>query len=163
MLAGSAAFTAGGVWMITDGNAGGWLVAGFFGLCALVGFVMLLPNAASLELTPQGFTQKTLFRRAAYRWSEVAEFGTHVAGNVTQVGFNFAPEYEQAEAMRALNRGLGFYEGALGDTFGLGADELAALMEEWRTRYGARPPREESAELEPRPVEEVLAEPPGSG
>src|SRR3712207_1529875 len=94
MLLLSLAFTAGGVWMISDGDGAGWVVAGFFGLCALAGAVMLLPNAAYLELTPEGFTTKALFRRKTYRWRDVAEFGTHVAGSVTQVGFNFAPDYE---------------------------------------------------------------------
>ncbi len=32
----SAVFTAGGVWMIVDGDASGWFVASFFGLCLLV-------------------------------------------------------------------------------------------------------------------------------
>jgi hypothetical protein len=41
--------------------------------------------------------------------------------------------------MRAVNRALGFPEAALGDTFGVDADELAEVMNAWRARYGGRP------------------------
>ena len=50
------------------------------------------------------------------------------------VAFNFSQKYRQQRFARKLSSMIGGYEGALPDTYGKTAEELAALMNEWRQR-----------------------------
>ena len=138
LLLASLAFVAAGVWMIGEGNAAGWFVAGFFGLCALPAVWSLWPNASYLLLTPEGFTVKTPFRSWSLRWDDVEEFGAESTGRTTIVTFDFAPGFDGHAVGRRLNNALGFRDAGLGDTYGLSAEELADLMNEWRSRYARR-------------------------
>src|SRR5262245_38007538 len=70
----SAAFTAGGVWMLRDGERMGWLVAGCFGLCTLVGIVSALPGASQLALWPDELVIKSMYRTSRIRWRDIASF-----------------------------------------------------------------------------------------
>ena len=54
-------------WMI-------WACLLFFGACALIGIVMLLPGAASLTLTAEGFEVVSLFRCMRTPWSAASGF-----------------------------------------------------------------------------------------
>ena len=44
-----------------------------------------------------------------------------------------------AEEKELLNRAVTGYDGGLPDTYGLRADRLAALMNDWKQRYGISP------------------------
>lgn len=88
-----------------SGAAIGWATAGFFGLCAVVAGVTLLPRAAYLRL----------------------ERG---AGHV---GFDFSPEAEPAGA--AIASKMAGVQGGLPDTYGLKPEELAELLTLWRRTY----------------------------
>lgn len=71
LLLGSLAFVAIGIWM---GSEEGWIghaIAAFFGLCAAVAAVQLLPGASSLRIDRDGFTCRSLFRSWSVRWDEV--------------------------------------------------------------------------------------------
>jgi len=64
MLIVSALFAVGGVWMIVDGDASGWYVEGFFGLCLLVAvFEPWLPKPdVSCGLRPLDYTRRGRLR-----------------------------------------------------------------------------------------------------
>lgn len=51
------------------------------------------------------------------------------------VGIIYDPSYKGHVRARRLNRSLAGVDDALRDTFGLSADELANLMNEWLNRY----------------------------
>ena len=74
----SALFAVGGVWMIVDGDASGWYVAGFFGLCLLVAvFEPWLPKpdvscGYRLLITQEEVACEYLKRkRESIRWEDV--------------------------------------------------------------------------------------------
>ena len=141
LLALSLALTGAGAWIVVDDQAWGYVVVGFFGLAAIVFAIALLPGAGRLELTSRGFTVTWLFRRWHVSWNDVERFyPTPLApGPVTAVGISFNPEYESPAAPRGFLRGLGLRdEGLLPDNFGMDAAQLAALLNEWRTRYTGR-------------------------
>jgi hypothetical protein len=68
-----AGFAAIGAGMVAEGNATGWIVGGFFGLCALAGVALLVGDSGVL-LDREGFEVHSLWRRTRYRWQEVSVF-----------------------------------------------------------------------------------------
>jgi hypothetical protein len=83
----SLVFVGAGVWMLTAGEAWGWLPIGFFGLGALV-FAALLCSDSGLTLDAEGFEMRTLFRRKRYRWKEVSEFSILEVQSSAQIMFD---------------------------------------------------------------------------
>ena len=81
-LLGSLIFVAGGVAMLKIRPAGMdsgealmmWLAVGFFGLCAAVFAVLLLPGAASLTLAADGFEVCNRYRRTRFPWADTRNF-----------------------------------------------------------------------------------------
>ncbi len=127
------AFVLIGVWMIARGEWSGWFCCGFFGLGSLVALISLQPNASSLELTPEGFTVRSLLRRTGTtRWEDVSDFGVGRIGPNAMVMFNFVDSYKRAVPIRWVNSALTGYEAALPDCYGLPAGELADLMNRYK-------------------------------
>jgi hypothetical protein len=137
VLLGCVAFVAIGVLILRygDGEAeeifGAWLAIVFFGLCAVVAAVMLLPGAGSLTLAADGFTMCSLFRKAHTPWRQASDFTVARSRDrrMTFVG------YEDARASGAAaetSRSLIGRNAALPDTYGLSHEELARLLTQWR-------------------------------
>jgi hypothetical protein len=131
----TAAFAVIGVAMIRDGDRGGWFVAGFGGVCALFFLALLLPGAADLRLTRDGFRIRSLWRTHFTPWSAVAGFGVARVGGRRLVVFNFIDVNARRGARFA--RILTGVEAALPDTYGMSAENLARLMSAWRERAQA--------------------------
>jgi hypothetical protein len=94
-----------------------------------------VPPELSPEQAPRpgGFTICNLFRPGRLRWRDVRDFRPRSNPGVTFVGFDFtgAP----APLGRFAARSLSWVERGLPDTYGLDAEELAALLIVWRDRY----------------------------
>jgi hypothetical protein len=139
LLAMSLVFCAASVWMLSIGKVIGWFPLIIFGLGAIVFGINLLPSAALLELTSEGFACTALFRKQKITpWNHVARFGVaHVSLN-RMLGWDYVPEHRPAgKAPDIAKAGTGF-EAALPDTYGLKLPELVALMEDWQRRHGVR-------------------------
>lgn len=131
----SASFTGIGALMIQDGDQRGWFVLSAFGIGTVVALLILVaPGASYLRLAPEGFTICSLFRRSTTRWSEVTEFGLATIGMRTLVGFDYAPGFQRSPRLRRLSAAISGNEGALPDTYGLRALELALVMTRYRKR-----------------------------
>ncbi|TWT22582.1 hypothetical protein FQY83_06095 [Luteimonas marina] len=119
-----------------------WACIVFFGLCGAIGLLNLLPGASRLLLDDDGFEIVSLFRRSRMRWSDIARFGTYRVGANVMVGFDFVDGYRGSDRLRRVNHSLSGFQGALPDTYGLKAGELAARMEArlvaWRQGSAAR-------------------------
>lgn len=142
----SAAFVIGGAVLVREGNGWGWIATCFFGLCALVFAVQLLPGSAYLRIGPEGFTICYLFRAQTIPWRVVNSFEVgHIAGNrapmTKGVVFDYdAPDYEEYEMLRQLASSTASHEGALSDTYGMDPQELADLLNNYRRRYAGHQP-----------------------
>jgi hypothetical protein len=148
LFAGSLAFVAGGVFLIVfvkgDPEA---LLAGiasilFFGACAVIGAVMLLPGAGSLTLDAEGFEVCSLFRRHRIAWPQASRFTVATLAlpgknDKRMVGYDVdGLKGVAAEFSRdAIGRNA-----ALPDTYRLSFEELARLMTGWRQRALAQRP-----------------------
>jgi len=142
LLVGSLAFVACGVLLIVfvknDPEA---VVAGiasvlFFGACAAIGAVMLLPGAGSLTLDAGGFEICSFFRRNRIAWPQASRF---TVATLSLPGGNKKPMvgYDQ-DGLKGF--GADYSRDAIGrnaalpDGYGLPLEELARLLTEWRER-----------------------------
>ena len=140
LLAISSGFVASGAFLIGQGEfLGGWLCVGFFGLGVLVALVSLLPGSNYLELTTSGLEVSSLYRKWFVRWTDVQEFFPVVVSTKRLVGWDYSPTYTAQSLGRNISRGLAGIEAALPDTYGLSAEALATLLNEWRTEHAVAP------------------------
>lgn len=122
------------------GRAGGVAAMLFFGGGALVSTLQIVANSR-LVLSPEGFTIFGLGRRLTTRWTEVASFSVVAAGASPinrMVAVNLAGADRLGRARAAARAVLG-YDRLLPDTYGMKAQDLAALLDEWRARHSRAP------------------------
>ncbi|TPQ41825.1 hypothetical protein C2U70_02295 [Bradyrhizobium guangdongense] len=108
----------------------------FFGACAVIGAVMLLPGAGSLTLEAKGFEVRSLFRRNHVAWPQASRFAV-VTLQLPNGGSNRMVGYDDDKL-----KGLGAdfsrdkigRSAALPDSYGLSLEELTRLLTEWRER-----------------------------
>ncbi len=134
LLAGCVAFVAGGVFVLRDSPVAGYSAIAFFGLGAIVIASNLLPGSGYLLLEDRGLTICVAFRKTFHPWRDVAEFLPVNVGTTTMVGVRYAAGYQANAAMRKLATRLAGAEGALPETYGMKAEELASLLNVLRLR-----------------------------
>jgi len=130
LLLGSAAFVVAGFFVLPTHPVAAYQGIVFFGLGVLVAVIQLLPNSSYLELDERGFTTCTMFRKSFVRWDDVAEFVPYTLGARTRkrVAFRYAATYQPHATSRKFLRTLAGVDGALPDTYGRSAEDLAALL-----------------------------------
>ena len=157
MLAISLGFVAVGIFLIViakgDPEA---VIAGiasvlFFGACALVAAVMLVPGAGSLTLDAQGFEVCSLFRRNRVAWPHASRFTVATLslpdGKKPMVGY----DHDGLTGAGAdFSRNAIGRNAALPDTYGLTVEELARLLAGWRERALAQRPHSAVPQVTPR-------------
>ena len=134
----SAAFVAGGIFMVSAGQEVGWLAIAFFGLGVVVFALQLLPNCSYVRLGPEGFTVRRLFRSHSCRWSDVGAFKVAELGRQQMVVFSFAPHYRGPRRLSRVNVQLVDAEAAVATSGSVNIEmnHLADLMNAFRERYG---------------------------
>ncbi len=140
LLFGCGFFVAIGIWMAQEEGWIGYLCAGFFGLGIMVAIVKLIPGSTYLRIAEDGLTFATLFRVKTIPWNVIEQFFvvTMQQTGVTVhklVGFNYVPDYDRAQALRRINFAMTQCEGALPDTYGKKAEELADLLNRYLAKY----------------------------
>ena len=122
---------AGGVWVIADGNWFGYVATAFFGLGFVVSLILLWPSSSFLELDDSGFLIRNLFRDSRMSWADVEIFEARQLGARKMVTLKFAPQYTGSPSVRAMAQALSGAEGALPDTYGRSAEDLARMLNEY--------------------------------
>jgi hypothetical protein len=107
---------------------------GFFALCGLIATPQMIGVGAGLSLDREGFTCRTLFRSFRRRWVDCTEFTPVRVGFNAMVGFSTASDEAMHPRLAAAARGLTGAAGALPDTYGVSADDLADTMNRFRDR-----------------------------
>ena len=128
LLLGSLAFVLAGIVAVRRNPAVGYAGIAFFGLGVLIATVNLLPGSAFLQVTNEGFTFCSLYRRHHIPWREVKEFVLIHAGNRPMVGWNYNAERNGKARLRRLSAAITGAEAGLPDTYGMPASELATLL-----------------------------------
>lgn len=141
LLMGSLVLAGGGTLAIPKEPVTGYLCIAFFGLCAIVTGINVLPGSSYLELTREGFVIRHLFRTSFIPWRQVREFAVYRVELLERVGWNnlLAPG-EQASMGRRVSTALTGVDGGLPDTYGMKAQDLADLLNSVRVQAAASPP-----------------------
>jgi len=113
-----------------------WLLAAVCAAGTLVSLMKVLDRSACLRLTVKGFFVQDRRGPLFYDWRDVQNFRT---GQRNRVLFDFPDSDPAARKARMVARFVAGGEGALPDTYGIAADELAKLMNEWRERHLPKP------------------------
>jgi hypothetical protein len=124
--------TAVGLWaaLSLGGLHWAWPVLG--GVATAVVLVQLLPGAAFLRLGPEGLVLRYSFRTFSYRWRDVEGFAAASISLNKMVVYNHAPDAPVSLTARRVAAAMSGWEAALPDTFGLTAEELADLLNEYK-------------------------------
>jgi hypothetical protein len=133
-----AIFTVIGILMIADNKVMGWFVSSASGLGVVVFILLMLPKSSYLLLKEDGFSVCSLYRTSSLKWSDKEEFGVTTIIGPRIVGFNFSSTYNRQQKVRKISKNMAGYEGALPDTYGMPAKELAELLNNWKV--GIRQP-----------------------
>jgi hypothetical protein len=142
-LAVSLAFVILGTWAgAAKANTGAIVGIVFFAACGLVFSIQLHPRASYLTLKNDGFVYCSLFRCFEVKWEEVQGFGTWSFSHNNMVVFDYNPEFSKQVTGRRLSKILAGCEGALPDTYGFKAAELAGIMNQLRLLYLEQRPAE---------------------
>src|ERR1700746_1330412 len=83
-------FVTSGIWTLPQGGVASWICIVFFGICAVVAAVNLLPNSSYLRITREGFTICSSFRCRFIEWQHVGRFGVSHGGFKKMVGWDAA-------------------------------------------------------------------------
>jgi hypothetical protein len=109
----------------------------FFAAGAVLSIMNLLPGRAYLLLTPGEFAYRTLFKSRTYRWSEVEGFEAFAFRETSRVVFTLSREGKlrfSESGFRKFNKAVGGGDDSLPDTYGMSADKLAELMNQWKEK-----------------------------
>jgi hypothetical protein len=133
---GSLALVAVGILIVRkEGGAKPWFILSFFGLCAAVFIVQLLPGASYLRLHEKGFDVCALYRKwPTVLWTSTSTFRVERVPPARQALVVFDAEGLGRESLQKINRGLVGAGSGLPDTYGMKPQALADLMNEWRAR-----------------------------
>ena len=134
ILAFNLAFVVTGLILYLQGQQYGVYVAVAFGLLALPLTMVALPGAAKLRIAQEGFTATVLYRGHLARWTDVSEFQIAQMARTGQYVLVY-DDASLAEGSHLLSGSR--YAGrnsALPSTYGLSAEELARVLNHWRTR-----------------------------
>jgi len=69
----------------------------------------------------------------------VQEFYPVVISNRKMVGWDYAPTYTAQSLGRKISRGMSGVEAGLPDTYGMSAESLATLLNDWRIQHRTAP------------------------
>jgi hypothetical protein len=93
----------------------------------------MLPGAAALTLDATGFEVTSFYRRSRARWQDATGF---IAAGIPPARLRFVlfNDAGHTGTLSRINAAFAGRNGALPDTYGLRADDLAQLMAQWRER-----------------------------
>jgi hypothetical protein len=140
LVVGGAIFVAIGVAVVRGGNSSGWWAIGFFGLCAAVGVVQLIPGTNQLTIDRTGITVRTLFRPWNILWADVdsfyvAQLKTGLATN-TLIGIHYSHTFQRMATGRRVAYAMTGVEAAIPNAYAMKADNLCNLLNDCKKKWG---------------------------
>ena len=134
LVLGASAFVACSALGVRDEPYVAYASAAFFGLCALIGLVNLLPGSSYLEIRSDCFVFCSMFRSRTVKWEHVREFSTYRIGRTERVGWKYAAGHGHFKRLSQINNSLAGVDAGLPDNYGLKAPELKLALDAARTR-----------------------------
>lgn len=136
LLIGCGFLLATGIGLLAIGDARyGWWCVGVFGFFTLAAIVSMLPGSSSLNLDPEGMMICSYYRKTFVRWADVQEFIPVQVRFRVMVGWKFIASYPRHRIGREASSVLAGVEAALPSSYGMSAEGLSALLNDWRLRH----------------------------
>jgi len=101
----------------------------FFGICLIIFIMNLMPNASYLKIDVQGIEMKNLFKTTFIPWNAVSSFRTKRFFINKMVVFDIDQKLLEQSTMKSKS-------GAFPDTYGMSAQKLADLLNEYKAQFG---------------------------
>lgn len=132
-----------GVWIAIEKSWIGYLCAGFFAMGIPVAVIQMIPGSTSLEIVDEGLSITNLFRVTMLPWHDVDHFfvvSLKQSGMTVskRVGFNYLPSDNHYHVSRQVATAIAGCEGTLPDTYGVPAEELAAILNQCLAEFRKR-------------------------
>ena len=103
----------------------------FFGICLIIFIINMLPNSSYLKIDERGVEMKNLFRITFIPWKAVNGFTTKSIFLKKMVTFNIDENLLIASKIKGKT-------GAFPDTYGMPAENLADLLNEYKLKLDSR-------------------------
>ncbi|MFY1045028.1 STM3941 family protein [Chryseobacterium sp. GP-SGM7] len=100
----------------------------FFGIGLIIFIINQLPNASYLKIDERGIEMKNLFRITFIPWQAVNRFRTKYIFINKMVVFDIDPKLLENSKMKSKT-------GAFPDTYGMSAQKLAELLNEYKNKF----------------------------
>ncbi|OCK53104.1 hypothetical protein BA768_00670 [Chryseobacterium sp. CBo1] len=100
----------------------------FFGICLLIFIINLIPDSSYLKIDERGIEMKNLFRTTFIPWQAVSSFRTKYIFVNKMVVFDIDQKLLENSTMKSKT-------GAFPDTYGMSAQKLAGLLNEYKARF----------------------------
>ncbi|KQT25684.1 hypothetical protein ASG22_02940 [Chryseobacterium sp. Leaf405] len=118
-----------GISIIRGGSWLGLFPAFFFGICLTVFIINLIPNSSYLKISEKGFEMRTMFRSTFIPWEVVTGFSVKRIAITKMVIIEFNNQYIDTSKLKSKT-------GAFPDTYGMPAQKLAEIMNEYKAQSG---------------------------
>lgn len=99
----------------------------FFGMCFVVFLLNLLPGSCYLKIDEKGIEMKNLFRITFIPWHSVNTFKTK------WIAFNKLVVFDLNKTL--VGNTMKLRQGGFPDTYGMSADKLANLLNEYKSKF----------------------------
>ncbi|MGE5679422.1 MAG: hypothetical protein ACM34K_00945 [Bacillota bacterium] len=113
----------------------GWMIAGVFSFAAIASLIPMLPNQSYLKLDKYGFTIRSMFQTVKIAWHEVESFASAKRSNKDIVVYSYINKTKKNRNYINVENLIGKVE-VLPDVYGMNAESLAELLEDFRLRSG---------------------------
>ena len=134
VLAGCAAFVAGGIGLLSENAVVAWSCIVFFGLGVVVAGTMLLPGSAGLVLDADGFEVTNFFRRTRTHWQDASDFTMAVVPPAAHKLIVYDNAKIRGSRLGEINTRLSGRNSGLPNSYRMKPEDLAQVMAAWRRR-----------------------------
>ncbi|MDF2831017.1 PH domain-containing protein [Chryseobacterium indoltheticum] len=100
----------------------------FFGICLIIFIINMIPNSSYLTIDEKGIEMKNLFRTTFIPWQAVSGFKTKLIFVNKLVTFTIDEKLLENSKMKGKT-------GAFPDTYGMSANNLANLLNEYKVKF----------------------------
>ncbi|MEQ6123281.1 STM3941 family protein [Pseudotenacibaculum sp. MALMAid0570] len=108
-----------------------WGTIIFFGLGVIVAILKLIPGSSYLKLTKEGFEIRSLYRSHFTKWNDVENFRVNSIRTWYSYNKMVMFDYHKNHTKYTFGKRL---SKALPETYGMSAQKLSELMNEWKSK-----------------------------
>lgn len=132
------AFVAMGIYLLIDKqNQYGWFTIVFFGICAIISLLQLIPNSNYLLIHPKGLTIKTFLNTTELEWKDIKNISSKKILFNTFTILKFSDDFHGKFLNNKIDSILTNKEGLLPNSFGMNSEKLCRILNEYKSNIAS--------------------------